>query len=205
MILSRHPVVESWDFVMPGTWNRRIVAGATVELPNGAEVDVYCNHLTPAFDSMAFPYTGQYGEGNIDQSGWAAEQRLQATRLAEQVEAETGEGVALILGDFNTGRAAAEGILPEAVETMDVLEAAFTPAVASGYEPVCTHCPDNANTLGLADPVWIDHIFMTGLDPAAVRSTERTFVEPVVPVEGDPSSVPLSDHYGLRSVLDVEP
>ena len=50
-------------WVIPGTWNRRVIMSATAELPGGQELDVYCNHLTPVFDGLAFPYTGQYGDG----------------------------------------------------------------------------------------------------------------------------------------------
>ena len=63
MILSRHPLKNTENWVIPGTWNRRSILRATVELPNGAELDTYCNHLTPIFDDFVFPYTGQYGDG----------------------------------------------------------------------------------------------------------------------------------------------
>ncbi|MGB8332264.1 MAG: endonuclease/exonuclease/phosphatase family protein, partial [Polyangiales bacterium] len=57
MILSRYPLKNEANWVLPGTWNRRSILSATAELPNGAELDVYCNHLTPIFDSIAYPYT----------------------------------------------------------------------------------------------------------------------------------------------------
>ena len=48
----------------------------------------------------------------------------------------------------------------------------------------------------------IDHILLYGLESSTVQSTARTFDENVVPV-GEGELVPLSDHYGLRSVIRV--
>ncbi len=203
VILSRHPLADGRETVVPGTWNRRIVASARVELPNDASVEVHCTHLTPIFDSIAFPYTGEYGEGQVTREGWAAEQRLQARRLVELVEAGRG-GPTLVLGDLNAGRAG-PGLVAEGPETLDVLEELLVPAVVEGYEPLCTFCPDNPNNGPETDPVWIDHIYMAGLPGGAVSATERTFTEPSVPVDGDPDRVPLSDHYGLRSTLSISP
>lgn len=205
MILSRHPVRDGRAHVLPGTWNRRVIALATVELPNEAEVDVYCNHLTPMFDALTYPYTGQYGMGEFDDDGWAAEQLLQAEKLVTLVEAETGQGRAFILGDFNTGRASGDTLHDEAVETLELLENAFTPAVTEDFTPECTHCPDNANTSDASTPVWIDHIFMTNIPADAVVATERTYDEAVVEVDDGAQLVPLSDHYGLRAVVTIEP
>lgn len=50
--------------------------------------------------------------------------------------------------------------------------------------------------------MWIDHIFLYNLPQSAVASTARIFDEDVVPVEGD-VLVPLSDHFGMRSVVVV--
>ena len=49
--------------------------------------------------------------------------------------------------------------------------------------------------------VWIDHIQLHNLASDSVLSTARIFDEDVVPV-GD-EMVPLSDHFGMRSVIDV--
>ncbi len=202
MILSKHPIRDSEAHVLPGTWNRRIIASATVELPNGRDVDVYCNHLTPVFDSLAFPYTGSYGNDQVGADGWAAEQLLQADKLIAYVAARSGDRPAFVLGDMNTGRAYMDVLVDEAPATLDVLESAFTPAVAADFVPRCTYCPDNPNVSDTSAPVWIDHIFMRGLDAAAVQSTELTFTEATVSTAD--GNVALSDHYGLRSIVTVE-
>ena len=204
MVLSRHPLSNDQVVVWPGTWNRRILVSATVELPNDATVDVYCNHLTPIFDSPAFPYTGDYGEGQVTSRGWEAEQRLQIERLIEEVETDTGTERAVVLGDMNCGRASGD-IMAEGDANLDHLETAFTPAVTPSYSPACTMCPDSPVRGEDTDPVWIDHIFTWNIPADAVTATSRTFVEPLAPVEGDPSMVPLSDHYGLRSTITIEP
>jgi len=202
MILSRYPLSNEEEWVMPGTWNRRVIIRATATLPNGASLDAYCNHLTPIFDDFTFPYTGQYGNGKTDAAGWEAEQYLQAQKLIAFVQDQSGDAPAVILGDFNTGRAYPDqGISEEGEGTLGLLEASFPAALAAGYEPVCTFCEDNP-VADSASSVWIDHILLNGLTSDSVQSTVRTFDQAVVPVGGD-ELVPLSDHYGLRSVIRV--
>ncbi|KPK51718.1 MAG: hypothetical protein AMJ63_11620 [Myxococcales bacterium SG8_38_1] len=93
MILSRHPLKNVVNWVIPGAWNRRTIRSATVELPNGGELDTYCNHLTPIFDVQpinTFPSTGQYGDGMRGAAGWQAEQELQAQKLIDYVNDSSG-------------------------------------------------------------------------------------------------------------------
>lgn len=204
MILSRHPFQTAEELVMPGTWNRRTILRATIELPNGAELDAYCNHLTPIFDASpinTFPYTGQYGEGMTDARGWQAEQELQAQKLLDYVTERSGDRPAVILGDFNTGRSFSEqDIVAEAEETLSLLESVFAPAYAADYTPRCTFCSTNPVT-DTATSVWIDHILLYNLSSESVLSTARIFDEAVVSV--DDEIVPLSDHFGMRSTLAI--
>jgi endonuclease/exonuclease/phosphatase family metal-dependent hydrolase len=213
MILSRHRLKNAKERVVPGTWNRRTILSATAELPNGAELDVYCNHLTPIFVSSTaavntFPYTGQYGDGSTNPSAWQAEQELQAQKLIDYVAETSGDRPAVILGDFNTGRAYPDQeIVAEGEETLDLLELAFEPAYTAAYlsAPLCTFCSTNPVTNPDSDPnatsVWIDHILLDNLPSSSVHSTARIFDKDVVPV-GD-EMVPLSDHFGMRSVIVV--
>jgi endonuclease/exonuclease/phosphatase family metal-dependent hydrolase len=204
MILSRHPFESTEELVLPGTWNRRTILRATVALPNGAELDTYCNHLTPIFDESpinTFPYTGQYGEGMTDARGWQAEQELQAQKLLDFVNETSGSRPAVILGDFNAGHAFPEqDIAAEGEETLNLLESMFIPAYTADYTPQCTFCSTNRITDTTAS-VWIDHILLHNLSPESVLSTARIFDEDVVPV-GD-EMVPLSDHFGVRSTLAI--
>ncbi len=201
MLLSKYPLNDSAEWVIPGTWNRRTILRATVELPSGAELDTYCNHLTPIFGGITFPYTGQYGKGNTDAAGWQAEQELQAEKLIAHVEATSGERPAVILGDLNAGlEFPSENIDGEGEPTFELLADAYTPAYTSDYTPECTFCSENPVT-DTENDVWIDHILLHQLDDSTITETERVFDENVVPVEG--MMVPLSDHFGIRSVLTL--
>jgi endonuclease/exonuclease/phosphatase family metal-dependent hydrolase len=216
MLLSRHPLKNKEELVIPGTWTRRTILSATAELPDGAELDVYCNHLTPIFVSTAivntFPYTGQYGDGTTNPSAWQAEQELQAEKLINYVAETSGSRPAVILGDLNTGHAFPDQeIVAEGEETLDLLESAFEPAYTADYlgAPLCTFCSTNPVTNPDSDPnatsVWIDHILLDNLPADAVVSTERIYDDDVVPVDvdGQMVMVPLSDHFGIRSVITV--
>ncbi len=202
MILSKHPLSNVETLVMPGTWNRRVITRATVAIANARPVTVYCNHLTPQFDSTAFPYTGRHGCGRVGREGWASEQLAQARRLSQWVTQSSGANPAIIAGDFNSSPMAA-GVSAEAVETYDYLVTQFTPAVPAGYQPVCTFCPENALNGMRTAPVWIDHVFVKNIPAASVRSFTRTFVEPSVTVPAPTNRVNLSDHYGVRAVITL--
>jgi endonuclease/exonuclease/phosphatase family metal-dependent hydrolase len=207
MILSRHPLKNAENWVIPGTWNRRSILRATAELPNGAELDTYCNHLTPIFSVPpnsinTFPYTGQYGEGETGPAGWQAEQELQAQKLINYIASKSSNRPAVILGDMNAGLASpADDIVGEGEETFNILAAAYAPAYTADYRPLCTFCSSNPVT-DTESSVWIDHIFLYNLTESAVSSTARIFDQAVVPVAGD-MLVPLSDHFGMRSVIMV--
>jgi endonuclease/exonuclease/phosphatase family metal-dependent hydrolase len=202
MILSKHPLSDVETLVVPGTWNRRTMTRATATLPGGRRVAVYCNHLTPVFDNVAFPYTGRHGCGEVGRAGWATEQLAQARRLVQWVTQTAGNTPALVLGDFNTGPAST-GITAEAGENYDYLRMQLTPAVPAGYRPTCTYCPDNVLNGMRTDPVWIDHVFLRNLPATAVRSFERTYTDTSVTVPTAPGRVHLSDHYGVRVVLSL--
>jgi endonuclease/exonuclease/phosphatase family metal-dependent hydrolase len=202
MILSRFPLSGTETTVLPGTWNRRIILKSTATLPNGAEVDVYCNHLSPIFDNVAFPYTGRHGCGMTGRAGWAQEQKLQAEKLIDLVAAEGAMARSIILGDFNASREA-EGVAAEAPENLELLAGAFTEAVPAGHVPACTYCPDNPVAGSETAPTWLDHIFVENIPLSAVKSAERVYTERNVATAS--GSVNLSDHYGMRAVITIEP
>lgn len=210
VILSKFPLAGSEAWVIPGTYNRRVIINATANLPNGAKVDVFCNHLSPMFKDFTRPYVGDYGEGKTTAEGWSAEQLLQSNKLIAYVNAKSGSRPAIILGDFNSGREYSVGgqivANEESSATLDRLESVFLPAVAADYVPACTYCSTNANN-DTSSPDWIDHIFLFNKTAADVKSTQRVYDQDVVPVDdgGSTVNVPLSDHYGLRAVLTFAP
>jgi endonuclease/exonuclease/phosphatase family metal-dependent hydrolase len=205
MILSRYPLSDVGQFVLPGTWNRRVILRATATLPNGARVAVYCNHLTPRFESVAFPYTGRYGCGEVTPDAWAHEQLMQARHLVRHVNSTAGALPAVILGDINSSPAVpAAGVVEEASEAHAALHAAFPEAVPPGYQAGCTFCPDNSLNDMRTMPVWLDHIYLRNIPVASVRSLTRTYTTPMVDVPGG-MRVHLSDHFGMRAVVSVGP
>jgi len=210
MILSRYPLSNVVNWVIPGTWNRRVILSATADLPNGTGLDVFCNHLTPIFNDLVFPYTGQYGDGQTFAAAWEAEQFLQAEKLIARVQNVSGANPAVILGDLNAGRGyddPVDPIFPEGEATLDLLEGTFTPAYAAGYTPACTFCQENPVAgVEREETVWIDHIHMYNVPAGAATATERTFDQNVLTVpdgSGGTIDIPLSDHYGMRSVIAV--
>ncbi len=207
MLLSRYPLENPEVWVLPGTWSRRAILSATAKLPNGAELDLFCNHFSFISESLAFPYLGQYGDGarGPGPEGWMAEQLLQGEKLVAHVQEKSANRAAIVLGDFNATRAYPDiGVVAEGQETLELLEGAFTPAYTPDYAPACTFC--DTNPLTSVDPdesLWIDHIFLHNLPAEAVKETVRTFDDNGAVDIGDGQTVPLSDHYGMRSVIEV--
>ena len=209
VMLSKYPLSNKQDFVIPGTYNRRVTISATVNLPNLSKVDAYCTHLTPIFSNPLFIYTGAYGDGTTGPSAWEAEQQLQADKMLDYIAAQSGDRPAFFLGDLNAGRdfAGPPPIVAEGAATLDLLETELDQAVASDYTPLCTFCTDNPVT-DTATSGWIDHIYMSNYHPELVKSTERTFDEFVLSVDdgnGGTMLIPLSDHYGVQSKVVILP
>jgi len=217
MLLSRYPLKNAEQIVMPGTWIQRTALKATATLPNGAEVDAYCNHLTPYFaDTTFYPYTGQFGAG--DANGWLAEQLLQTKQLIAFVNAKSIGRKAVIMGDMNAtpddrANGLGDGDIPAyGAPTLALLDGAFSRAVASDYTPKCTFCVANQNTYG-DENSWLDYVFTKNFPAGATTTTKRTFDTDVVDgkrrdASGEhtvPGKVPLSDHYGLQSTITVAP
>ena len=217
MILSRYPLSNIEQIVLPGTWIRRTVLKATASLPNGAKVDTYCNHLTPYFaDATFYPYTGQFGAGNAN--GWIGEQVLQAKQLVAFVNAKSGSGKAVVMGDMNATREDKPNGIGDAtlgaygLETLAVLEGAFTNAVPAGYTPKCTFCVANQNTSG-EENSWLDYVMLKGFPAGSTSASRRTFDTDVVDGKRRDASgnhtvsgkVPLSDHYGIMATVRVAP
>jgi endonuclease/exonuclease/phosphatase family metal-dependent hydrolase len=217
MILSRYPLKNAEQIVMPGTWIQRTALKATATLPNGAEVDAYCNHLTPYFaDTTFYPYTGQFGAG--DANGWLAEQLLETKQLIAFVNAKSGSRKAVIMGDMNAtpddrANGLGDGDIPAyGAATLAVLDGAFARGIASSYTPKCTFCVANQNTYG-DENSWLDYVFTKNFPAGSTTATKRTFDTDVADGQrrdatGDHTvagKVPLSDHYGLQSTVTVAP
>ncbi|MFO0660784.1 MAG: endonuclease/exonuclease/phosphatase family protein [Polyangiaceae bacterium] len=226
MLLSKLPIVGTpEDHLIPAAWNRRNIIGATVTAPSGKNVDVYCAHLTPIFRSAFYPYTGQHG-ANEDGSAatgaqaWENEQYLQAKKLIDWAASRSGANPAIIIGDMNAGKGAKTGsahpyLVDEGARTIDRFEAVYTHALAADYDPGCTFCPpegDPNTDKDLTNPlvssgernVYIDHVFLKGIDASKIKSSTRNFTEFDVSVEGGSKMIPHSDHFGYTTTVTIE-
>lgn len=216
MLLSRFPLENPEQRVIPGTWNRRTILRATAKLPGGLSVDVYCNHLPSVFYQPAYPYTGDYGLGETGSKGWENELMLDAQKLVSWVEARSGGNRTVILGDFNASPELKDyAIEPDGAAAYEFLKSKFTQAVPAGFKPKCTYCGKGENFLAgpMGPNTWIDHVFVKNIPATAVKSYERRFTEAIVAVpsadagapDGGPFMVPLSDHFGVHVVLGIQP
>ncbi|HPY18335.1 MAG: hypothetical protein BWY17_01761 [Deltaproteobacteria bacterium ADurb.Bin207] len=218
MVLSKHPVKNPESWVLASTEWRVNIVRAPVSLPNGAVVDVYCTQLTTPADSITRPYTGQYGDGKKGLEAWRSELYLQAHKLVSYVQSksETRGRKAVVVGSIYSGpeyydgeKKILEAVNPEAFNTVST---AFPLAVPASYVPVCTLCNDN---LILAEPgstpsgasTWQTFVFLSGIPITAVENAERFWTEPALEVEsvdtGNKYAIPLSTHYGFRSIIRV--
>ncbi len=192
-ILSQHPILSVTETVFASTSNRRSVLHAVVDAPDG-ELDVYCTHLTAAFDSIPYPRA----EGD-----WVAEQAVQIEEMLALVGSASGDH-AVLLGDMNTGPAI-NGMGAEEADNWDRIDAAgwSVPYLEQDEADVaCTYCGDNVLVGASPDDNVsrvIDHVLLDGF--SGVVDTRRMLDALDTTAEScgdvfDPS--PLSDHYGVE-------
>jgi hypothetical protein len=204
LLLSRFPLENQVTYVLPSSWVTLVALKATAKLPGGAAVDVYCTGLGSVRDGLTVPYTGDYGQGEVDKGGWANEQRWQAEKLVSFVQRTSGTGKAVVLGNFQSSRAEGDNLEFGEPGTLDYLASQWQPAAAAGYKPRCTVCGDNP--LAPVDSSYeLVHGYVKNIPPSAIRSTERTFMDPVeFPADaGNPPPGPMSSEYGLRNVITL--
>lgn len=193
-ILSKHPILSTELEVFASTSNRRAVIHAVVELPSGP-FDVYCTHLTAAFDSIPYPR---------DEGGWSEEQTVQVEGLRAFVDA-TASGPLVLMGDFNNGPDG-EGLVSEEFGNYQMLQQGFdTPYL--DQDGRCTFCGDNPLVGGGgddADSELIDHVFVRGLEAptyAVARVLDGTVEHGTC---GADITGAYSDHYGVQVTINPE-
>lgn len=190
-LLSRYPLLDQDFLLLDSTFNRRGVVYARVDTDSVGEVHLFCTHLTAVFSDIPFPGAGS----------WEAEQRAQIEELLAFVDEKSGgEGRVVLLGDLNTGPARA-GIDGEVEENYALLSASFeNPYLDDTESPTCTFCASNPLVSDDAASGAIDHVLVRRLD--ADGTARRFLTEPVeIDVDGAPTDLALSDHYGVRASL----
>ena len=174
------------------------------------------NVVTPIFTQIAYPYTGDYGNGGTDYKGWENELMLQVQKIVAYVDAKTPTGRAIILGDFNSGPELLDfAVEKEGAPEYTFLSNKFPEALPADYKPHCTYCGKGENYLAAGGlNSWIDHIFLKNIAVSEVKSAQRRFTEATVAVtpspdsgdaDGGPSAIPLSDHFGMSAVINIQP
>jgi len=210
MLLSRLPIRDVEHRVLPSWVWRASVAKASVDLPSGQVVDVYCSQLSTSERAPTFSYLGPYGEGPLgDSLPWTNEALLQAQRLMEFVRQSSGPRPAVVAGAFESGlpcEACQPPLEAFGPEVLTDLTSSLGLGTARDYTWHCLECGDNPLRAveGRSDvSLWTDHILLHQLAKTDVIATSRIFEAPVmtIPVDGEDVKVPPSSHYGLKSVI----
>jgi hypothetical protein len=215
-VFSVYPLGEPEVVLLPSTGWQRAAMRVPVRLPNGTVVDHWCGSLRFPNAEVELPYAGQYG-GSASGSGSIAEQSYQIDTLVNAVQKrhETSGTPAVVgLVAYNgPERKDADGnvlVYGQVPENYSKLEGAWSTLVASDYVPACTYCGDSAvnplNSSGSGASFWSTHLFGNGIDATQVQSTRRTFndSQPVtLNLASGFSKAPVSQHFGLRSVVTV--
>lgn len=198
LLLSKHPLSAVSHLVLPGCWQQRTATRATATLPNGAALDVVCTHLSPVNVDALLPNTCPWAGAETDpQKRWEAEQKVQTDALIAW--AKGGKNRLVLLGDLNASRAnAAAGIQGYGAPVLAALDAVWVEAPLP--TPTCTFCKDNP-LVGGVENTTLDHVYLGGIALAKVTSVARTFDAKVDGL----AAVHLSDHFGLRVVVTVDP
>jgi|SoiMethySBSTD1v2_1073268.scaffolds.fasta_scaffold05815_4 endonuclease/exonuclease/phosphatase family protein len=193
-LLVGPPLLEAGLMRLPSTMHPRAVLYARLAGPAGADLHVFCTHLTPLLRSV--PYRGR--------GSWEAEQARQIDALLGFIEAKTKNGgVAVLLGDLNTGPAVPPRILGRLPDHYARLVShGFINPYLEAPAPECTFCYDNLVGGGSGtDGILIDHALTRGFSGTA--RARRVLDQTVkIKVRGEELSTAYSDHYGVELEID---
>jgi hypothetical protein len=208
VVLSHYPIDGASLRLLPSTSWQRAVLRAPVILPNGVPLDFYCTSLSEFTQVALIPYTGQYGNGQTGEAAVVEEALLQVSRIAAFVSEQSSGARPIVAGDFYCGPAFAP-VAERRPAVYASLLAHFLPLVPPDYAPGCTLCASNpllgSAELGGATGSWTTHVLGSeALVPSALAAS-ITFTDPALTVTlaAGPVAVPVSPHYGLRSLLRV--
>jgi hypothetical protein len=213
-VLSRYPLGDPELVLLPSTHWQRAAMRVPVTLPNGAVVDYWCGSVRFPNGEDKLPYAGVYGGGELLLAGATAEQALQIERLSDAVRQRAkATGTASVVGvtSNSSPEIVVDGkatINPLVAENYRILVEHLAPLVPADYEPLCTSCADpEVNPLNAANPSgmwWSTQILSPNVGAEMVDQAERTFQEtPVVLPDRNQTKAPISQHFGLRSVVRI--
>jgi len=215
-VLSRYPLGEPELIRLPSDHWQRSVMRVPVTLPNSAEVDFWCGSIRFPNSEDQLPYAGPYGEGAFGFEGNVAAQRLELMRLKQPVEeqAEQTGRTGIVAVSANCGPEVTNDdetlVGGWVTENYEALAEDWVPVVAPDWEPRCTYCGDAEQNALNEDAsevmIWSSHLLSPNLAPRYVAETERTFLDTPVNVrlaDGSRADAPVSQHFGLRSRVEV--
>lgn len=192
-LLTSAEVVAKDAKVFESTLNRRAVLWAHVRKQGFGEAHVFCTHLSAVFDDIDYP-----GEGS-----WEGEQAAQIDALRAWADEKAGgDGIAILLGDMNTGPAVGSSVGAEVPANYEKLAAGYANPFVESTSVACTFCADNPLVGGADDDesVLIDHILVKGFEGTA--SAERVMTDEItIEAGGKKITTAYSDHYGVRVTL----
>lgn len=198
LILSKFPLTNTQSIQLPATGNRRAVLAATIPLEAGVDIDFYCAHVT-ASQSVAVPYTGQYGATDGDK-GWADEQALQTRQIIDFVKGRSGQRQAIVAGDWQGSIAVAgTDIADRNPDIIRLLRSNFQEATPADYVPQCTACVAPKNPFGKGNTGFFAlDVYLNNFQPNAAVEASLFFTEFTVPL-ADGTLGPLSPYFGFNT------
>jgi hypothetical protein len=211
ILISRLPLANRKQWVLPAAFERIGIVSATVTPPNGASFDVHCAQLTSPGDGSILPYVGQYGNGlGSGADAWRQELLLQSGKLVHYVEQASGatRRRAILAGEWQTGPTVPNVIGPSYPESYAVLSAAFPLAIPPGQIPECTVCQDNPiwsppGQTPLSQPSLTNFAMLSGIPVTDVRAASVLLKENVVPFKT--YTIPVSPFYDFRTTVRIRP
>jgi len=201
LLLSRLPLLDGDFAVFDSSLGERGVLMARIETAFSPSTELLCTHLGATQTNIDYP--GAFGS-------WDNERLVQTQQLLEAVGSRRSDGsFVALLGDMNSGPSTpnADGESPEAYELIRE-SGLHAPYVDSG-DARCTWCPENSLTEAPGDGgsgSVIDHVFISPLPNRARALPDRVLDQPIlVDVSGDAVETHLSDHFGVRVTLTLDP
>ena len=208
-LLSRYPIHDPEQYVLPSTDWRSNVIRAPITIDNGAAVDTYCAILTSPVTGITRPYTGAYGNGLTDIDAWRAELMLQIGRVTSWVAAKSGttRTRALVSGQFYAGPEV-NGATAYNVDAYHLLTSSLPLAVARDFAPSCTFCADNPistppGTKPSGTSTWTSYTLLSNIPVTDVRASSIILTTPSIPYAG--YTIPVSPYYGFRTSVRIAP
>ena len=209
MLLSRSSRLYNKEILpLPASSANKVALLATVRVPSspGGEmisVEVACTHVSA---SNAIP-PSHSGYKTWDEEKIAQIEKITA-RLTERSK-EHGDASMVFLGDLNSGPEGKYGVTASGAEVWNAVASAGFEDPATGENGTkCSACKEN--TLGGGDGAHIlDHVTFKNAKDAPTKLAEvcsdRMFdkTKTVTGYDGKEFQTDLSDHYGIRVLLDV--